>query len=79
MANRRQSVASPNLPGKTTYEPITLEKELTLDPVLEKLANLVNHIDGDAAMSLKNFRKDNLINLLNLQGTIVMSCRVYRA
>jgi phage tail-like protein len=30
-------------------------------------------------MSLKNFRKDIVINLLNLQGTVAISYRVYRA
>ena len=67
------------LPGSTMYEPITLEQGLTHDPVFEQWANLVNNIDGDAAMSLKNFRKDIVINLLNLQGTVVIGYRVRRA
>lgn len=67
------------LPGGTRYEPITLEQGLTHDPVFEEWANLVNNLDGDAAMSLKNFRKDIVINLLNLQGTVVLSYVVYRA
>ena len=66
-------------PGRTVYEPITLEQGLTHDPVFERWANLVNHINGDAAMSLKNFRKDIIINLLNQQGTVVLSYLVYRA
>ena len=49
------------LPGGTKYEAITLEQGLTHDPVFEKWANLVNHIDGDAGMSLVNFRKDIII------------------
>ena len=67
------------IPGKTMYEPITLEQGLTHDPVFERWANLVNNIEGDAAMSLKNFRKDIVINLLNLQGTVVLSYQVKRA
>jgi phage tail-like protein len=67
------------IPGMTKYEPITLEQGLTHDPVFEQWANLVNNPDGDAAMSLKNFRKDIIINLLNLQGTVVMSYHVRRA
>jgi phage tail-like protein len=67
------------LPGATKYEPITLEQGLTHDPVFETWANLVNNIQGDAAMSLKNFRKDIVINVLNLQGKVAISYKVYRA
>ena len=67
------------VPGRTMYEPITLEQGLTHDPVFEEWANLVNNIDGDAAMSLKGFRKGIVINLLNLQGTVAISYRVKRA
>ena len=67
------------LPGGTSYEAITLEQGLTHDPVFEKWANLVNNIDGDAAMSLVNFRKDIIVNVLNLQGAVAISYKVKRA
>jgi phage tail-like protein len=67
------------LPGGTTYEPITLEQGLSHDPVFENWANLVNNVEGDAAMSLKNFRKDIVINVLNLQGGVAISYKVFRA
>ena len=67
------------LPGGTKYEAITLEQGLTHDPVFEQWANLVNNIDGDAAMSLVKFRKDIVINVLNLQGQVVISYQVRRA
>jgi len=67
------------LPGGTSYEPVTLEQGLSHDPVFESWANLVNNVEGDAAMSLKNFRKDIVINVLNLQGTVAISYRLYRA
>ena len=67
------------LPGKTMYEPIALEQGLTHDPVFEQWANLVNNIDGDSAMSLANFRKDIVINVLNLQGVVAISYVVRRA
>jgi phage tail-like protein len=67
------------LPGATKFEPITLEQGLTHDPVFEQWASLVNNIQGDSAMSLKNFRKDIVINVLNLQGKIAISYKVYRA
>ena len=67
------------LPGGTKYEAITLEQGLTHDPVFEKWANLVNNIDGDAGMSLVKFRKDIVINVLNLQGKVAISYQVKRA
>ncbi|HSI51444.1 MAG TPA: phage tail protein [Ideonella sp.] len=67
------------LPGGTSYEPVTLEQGLSHDPVFENWAALVNNIEGDAAMSLKNFRKDIVINVLNLQGQVALSYKLFRA
>lgn len=67
------------MPGGSSFEPVTLEQGLTHDPVFEDWAALVNSIQGDAAMSLKNFRKDIVINLLNLQGQVAISYKLYRA
>jgi phage tail-like protein len=70
---------SRKLPGKTSYEAITLEQGLTHDDTFEKWANLVNNFQGDAAMSLKNFRKPTItIDVFNLQGVKVMSYVVHR-
>lgn len=67
------------LPGGTSYEPVTLEQGLTHDTVFEDWANLVNNIEGDAALSLKNYRKDLVINVLNLQGQVAMSYKLFRS
>ncbi len=67
------------LPGMTKYDPITLEQGLTHDPVFEAWANLVNTIQGDAGMTLKSFRKDVVVNVLNLQGKVAISYKIYRA
>jgi phage tail-like protein len=67
------------MPGGTAYDPVTLEQGLSQDPVFENWANLVNSLDGDAAMSLKNYRKDIVINVLNLQGKVVLSYKLFRA
>ena len=64
------------MPGGTSYEPITLEQGLTHDPVFENWANLVNNIQGNAAISLVNYRKDIVLNVLNLQGALAISYRV---
>lgn len=67
------------LPGGTSYDPITLEQGLTHDPVFEAWAALVNNVEGDAAMSLKNFRKDLVLNVLNMQGQVAISYKILRA
>ena len=41
-------------------------------------SQLVYSTDGDAAISLKNFRKDVIIELLNEQGTIAKVYNVFR-
>jgi phage tail-like protein len=66
------------MPGKTKYEPITLEVGLTHDPTFEQWANLVNNFQGDAIMSLKNFRKPIIIEVLNEQGSVALAYKVYR-
>ncbi len=68
------------LPGLTKYEPITLERGVTHDPEFEKWANKVwNYGAGPGAeVSLKDFRKDIIIDLFNEAGQKVLSYRVYR-
>jgi phage tail-like protein len=65
-------------PGSWLFEPITLERGVTHDLEFEKWANLSFSIQGDAAMSLKNFRKDIIIELLNEQGSVAKAFKVYR-
>jgi phage tail-like protein len=65
-------------PGKSSFEPITLERGITFDPEFEQWANLVYSTEGDGAVSLANFRKDIRIELLNLQGTVVRAYNVFR-
>jgi phage tail-like protein len=66
------------MPGGTSWDPVILEQGLTHDPVFEAWANLVNNIQGDAAMSLKNYRKDIVVNVLNLQGQVAISYKLLR-
>ena len=65
-------------PSGWKYEPITLERGVTHDPEFEAWANLVHNTEGDAAISLRNFRKDIIIELLNEQGTVAKAYRVFR-
>ena len=65
-------------PGRSKYEPITIERGLTHDLEFENWANMVHNTSGDAAVSLANFRKDLIIELLNLQGEVVRRYNVHR-
>ena len=65
-------------PASTKFEPISLERGISHDAEFEKWANLVYSTEGDGAVSLKDFRKDILIEFLNLQGTVVKAFKVYR-
>jgi phage tail-like protein len=65
-------------PSSWKFEPITLERGVTHDEEFEKWANLIYTTIGDAAISLKDFRKDIRIELLNEQGTVAKSYNVYR-
>jgi phage tail-like protein len=69
-----------NMPGGTSYEACTMEQGLTHDPTFEEWANAVNNVaDGDAGMSLLNYRRDVVINVMNLQGVPAISYVLRRA
>lgn len=67
-------------PGRTEYEAISLERGVTHDSEFEKWANKVwNFGNGlGAEVSLKDFRKDLTIELLNEAGQIVIAYKVFR-
>lgn len=67
-------------PGRTDYEAITVERGITHDAEFERWANKVwNHGAGlGAEVSLKDFRKDLVIELCNEAGQIVKAWKVFR-
>lgn len=65
-------------PGVTSFEPVVLERGITHDKAFAEWANKVYSVEGDAAVSLKDFRKDIMIDLYNLQGVKVLSWQVFR-
>jgi phage tail-like protein len=65
-------------PSTWSFEPITVERGVTHDPEFEDWANLIYNTDGDAAISLKSFRKDIIIELLNEQGSVAKAYKIYR-
>ncbi len=60
-------------PGRTKYESITMERGLTHAPEFEEWASRVHPHDGSSNASLAQYKKDFVLNLLNLQGQVVKS------
>src|SRR5204863_5044753 len=67
-------------PGRTEYEAITLERGVTHDPEFERWANKVWNLGSGlgAEVSLKDFRKDIMLELMNEAGQVVQSYRLFR-
>ena len=67
-------------PGRTEYEAITLERGVTHDVEFERWANKVwNYGSGlGAEASLRDFRKDVIIEFLNEAGQVVQAYKVFR-
>ena len=67
-------------PGRTKFEAVTLERGVTHDIEFEAWANKVwNYGSGlGAEVSLKDFRKDVIIEMYNEAGQLVIAYHVYR-
>jgi phage tail-like protein len=67
-------------PGRTKYDAISLDRGVTHDTEFEKWANKVwNYGSGlGAEVSLKDFRKDLIIEVYNEAGQLVLAYKVYR-
>jgi len=67
-------------PGRTEYDAITLERGVTHDTDFEEWANKVWNFGAvlGSEVSLANFRKDIIIELLNEAGQVVIAYKVYR-
>jgi phage tail-like protein len=67
-------------PGRTKYEPITLERGVTHDPEFERWANKVWNLGSGlgSEISLKDFRKDIIIEMFNEAGQLAIAYKVFR-
>lgn len=67
-------------PGRTEYEAVTLERGVTHDKEFEDWANRVWTVGNSlgAEVSLKNFRKDIVLELYNEAGQLAIAYRLYR-
>jgi phage tail-like protein len=67
-------------PGKTTYDPLMLERGVTHDTDFEKWANKIWNFGAGlgAEVSLKDFRKDLILEVYNEAGQLALAYKVYR-
>lgn len=67
-------------PGQSEFEAITFERGVTHDPEFEKWANKVwNYGSGlGSEVSLKDFRKDIIIEMYNEAGQLAIAYKVFR-
>ncbi|MEU1179177.1 phage tail protein [Streptomyces sp. NPDC005820] len=67
--------------GRTEFEAITIERGVTHDPEFDRWANKVWMVGQGlgSESSLKDFRKDIVIQVLNEAGQVALAYKVYRA
>ena len=67
-------------PGRTEYDPITLERGVTQDLEFEQWANKVWLLNAGlgSEVSLADFRKDIILDFFNEAGQKVLSYKIYR-
>jgi phage tail-like protein len=67
-------------PGRSKYEPITLERGVTHDIDFEQWANKIWNFGagGGSEVSLGDFRKDLIIDVFNEAGQKVLAYQLYR-
>src|SRR5215471_10950843 len=67
-------------PGRTKYEAITLERGVTHDLEFEAWANKVWHVGAKlgAEVSLKDFRKDVILEVYNEAGQLALAYKIFR-
>jgi phage tail-like protein len=67
-------------PGRSEYEAISLERGVTHDTEFEKWANKVWNFGSGlgSEVSLKDFRKDLIVEVYNEAGQLALAYKVYR-
>jgi phage tail-like protein len=67
-------------PGRTEYDAISLDRGVTHDPEFEKWANKVWNFGSGlgAEVSLKDFRKDIILEVYNEAGQLAIAYKIFR-
>lgn len=73
--------SSRKAPGRTKFEAITLERGVTHDVAFEQWANKVWDLGAGlgSEVSLKDFRKNMILEVYNEAGQLAVAYKVYRA
>ena len=68
-------------PGRTEYEPITIERGVTHDRAFLQWANKVHLVGAGlgSETSLADFRKDLVLHVLNEAGQVAIAYKIFRA
>jgi phage tail-like protein len=74
-----ENIVSRKLPGKSKYEPVSLEAGITFDTAFADWANLVNDFASHSITSLGEFRKNVTVDVFNEAGILALSYHLYRA
>jgi phage tail-like protein len=73
-----ENITSRKLPGKTSYQAVTLEAGVTYDSAFKDWANLVNDFASHSITSLGEFRKNIIVDVFNEAGVKALSYVLYR-
>ena len=80
----RREASAPSVgytsPGRTRFDPITLERGVTYDTEFERWTNKVWNLGGGlhTEVSIKDFRKDLTLEVHDQAGQVVAAYRLYR-
>ena len=68
-------------PGRSEFDAVTLERGVTHDPEFDRWANKVWQVGAGrgSEVSLRDFRKDLVVQLLNEAGQVALAYKLYRA
>ena len=71
---------SRKVPGRTEYDAVTLERGVTHDVEFERWANKVWNLGAGLGVeiSLRDFRKDIILEIYNEAGQLAIAYKVYR-
>jgi len=72
------NITSRKLPGKSSYQAVTLEAGVTYDTAFEDWANAVNDFASHSITSLSEFRKNITLDVFNEAGQKALSYNLYR-
>jgi phage tail-like protein len=73
-----ENITSRKMPGKTSYQAVTLEAGVTYDTAFQDWANLVNDFASHSITSLGDFRKNVTLDIFNEAGIKAISYNLYR-